>query len=146
MHGSPFRQFLLTLAGVIMLGCFLFAATRPAKHAEKPPTPPSTSQDNTIPTFMSVKYAHKPLSLRISLAEEKAAPVLYQGSPTEMEISTSIDIPRKPATTIIVEASWPEGTPDTPISITLEPDGLPSRTSTNWSISRELHNTYLFSW
>lgn len=105
---------------------------------------------------MVVKCAHKPEMLRISLADEKANGAsreksntslpLYQGTPDDLTIEEAIDLPNQSAVTIIVEASWPEGTPDTPISITIEPDGRHSRTATNWSIGKKLHNTYLFSW
>ena len=153
MSGSPLKQFLLTLAGILLLGILLFSFTRPQKRTEEQLGNAQSSAhtpSGNISAFLTIKYAHKPSDLRISLKNAESDTPIYQGIPDGMSLEETIDIPQnmleKNPLTIIVQATWQDGTPDTPISITLEPDGLQSRSSTHWSTGTSLHNTYLFSW
>lgn len=48
--------------------------------------------------------------------------------------------------TLTVSARWPEGTPDTPVTLELEPEGRPSSSATRWSFGPSLNDSYFFSW
>lgn len=145
---------MLTLAGIIALGCILFSFTRPQQQAAVPTGEAAKhAPRENISLFLSLKYAHKPSSLAIHLkegAEGANDRIIFEGSPTAMTLEETISIAKeslkKSPLTLVVEAAWPEGTPDTPISITLEPDALEQRSATQWSAEGKLHNTYLFSW
>lgn len=48
--------------------------------------------------------------------------------------------------TLTVSAQWPEGTPDTPVTLELEPEGRQAASVTRWSFGPSLNDTYSFSW
>jgi hypothetical protein len=45
-----------------------------------------------------------------------------------------------------VSASWPSGTPDTALTVELEPDGLEQKSETRWSEAGELSEVLTFHW
>lgn len=45
-----------------------------------------------------------------------------------------------------VSARWPENTPDTPVTLELEPEGKPTVSATRWSFGPSLNDSYSFSW
>ena len=47
---------------------------------------------------------------------------------------------------LIVSATWPEGTPETALTVELEPDGFETRSETRWSSGTELNEVLTFTW
>ena len=48
--------------------------------------------------------------------------------------------------TLTVSARWPENTPDTPVTLELEPEGKTTVSATRWSFGPSLNDSYSFSW
>lgn len=143
MTSSPLRQFLPTLGVVILLGLFLYkmtAGTPPAQEASRP-APAEQSAD--VPTVITVRCAHRPEFLSIShggrVLWQSASPGLHE------EVERSLPLEDGSAT-LSVSARWPEGTPDTPVTLELEPEGRQTESATRWSFGPSLNDTYSFSW
>lgn len=144
MRGSPLRQLFLTLAGVLLAGVPLYILTMPATpnqqewHESAPSLP-------DIPAYLTVRCAHTPSSIVIRSGDRI---LLERKSPVQLvsEHDVSLPIPASGTVRLKVEASWPENTPDTPITLILEPERRNSRTETRWSVGQHLNDLYTFSW
>lgn len=143
MTSSPLRQFFPALAAVLLLGLFLYKMTEgtPAQ----PVTPRRAAADGTadVPTVMTVRCAHRPESIAIYHGSR----ILWKSGAPELHEEVERGIPlEQDAVTLTVSARWPEGTPDTPVTLELEPEGRQAAASTRWSFGPALNDTYSFSW
>ncbi len=144
MTSSPLRQFLPALGVVILLGLFLYrmtAGTPPAQEASRPA--PAEQSADVVPTVITVRCAHRPEFLSISqgsrLLWQSAAPGLHE------EVECGLPLANG-SITLTVSARWPENTPDTPVTLELEPEGREAASATRWSFGRSLNDSYSFSW
>ncbi len=143
MRGSPLRQFFLTLAGVLLAGIPLYFLTTPT--ASPRPQSPIIASVHTSPAYITIRCAHAPETITILLDQRV---LVEKKSPIALTIEEEITLPIPPSGSVRlkVEATWPEHTPDTPITITLEPEQLESHTETHWSAGTRLNDIYTFSW
>lgn len=104
--------------------------------------PDDRSDAASIPTFVTIRSAHPPQSLEIRHEGE----VLYQAAPAEPFIEADWELPvEATGLELAVRASWPPGTPETVVEVTLEPDGLDSRSASAWGAG-ELDSILQFPW
>lgn len=137
---SPRVTFLLTLAGVLLVGLPLPVLTR---SAEKPVAEPTTPTVEKEVLWAVITFTGKPrsISLRPVGGEWQEADCSTGHAETELEV-----YPRR-TVEIEVKAEW-----DTPelqaLSLTLEPTGYESRTETQWKEegSNTLHSIFTFRW
>jgi hypothetical protein len=97
-----------------------------------------------VPALIRVRYAHRPLSLSLKAeGTELLTKLDLNNSPVEVtaEIEVSHD-----GNEFNLEAAWPPGTPDTALTVEIEPEGLDARTETRWSTEASLHEILTFSW
>jgi hypothetical protein len=47
---------------------------------------------------------------------------------------------------VFLSATWPQNTPDTALTLEIEPDGLEARSETRWSAAGSLDEVITFSW
>lgn len=143
MTGTPLRQFFPALGIVILLGLFLYHMTAGSPGAQETPRSGPAAQSADVPTVITVRCAHRPESLSISrggrLLWQSGAPALHE----EVECGLPLE---DGSVTLTVSARWPEGTPDTPVTLELEPEGRPSASATRWSFGPSLNDSYSFSW
>lgn len=143
MTGTPLRTFFPTLIVVILLGGLLYKITTPAttSHISTDLTP--TAPTETIRTLITVKCAHQPESLVISCGgtplHQFTAPALLEELECDLPISSA-------PLTLTVDAHWPTSTPDTPVTLELEPQGKPTISVTRWSFGPDLNDSFSFSW
>jgi hypothetical protein len=99
-----------------------------------------------VPTFIRVRLAHRPTSLSLKV-EGRELLSAEQQKPTETDIplDTELVIPAD-GLEILATATWPEGTPDTALTLELEPSEMENRSLTNWSAGNQLSAAYTFHW
>lgn len=142
MTSSPLRQFFPTLGAVILLGFFLYHMTAATPAAQEAPQS-AAAQNADVPTVITVRCAHRPESLSISLGGR----ILWQPGAPGLHEEVECGLPLEDGSvTLTVSARWPEGTPDTPVTLELEPEGRPSASATRWSFGPSLNDSYSFSW
>lgn len=96
-----------------------------------------------VPTVITVRCAHKPESISIAAGGR----LLWQSRSPDLHEEAECLLPLKQdSATLTVSARWPEGTPDTPVTLELEPEGKRSVSATRWSFGPSLNDTYSFSW
>ncbi|WP_295928023.1 hypothetical protein [uncultured Akkermansia sp.] len=143
MTSSPLRQFFPALGVVVLLGLFLYRMTAGTPPAQEISRPASAEQSADVPTVITVRCAHRPEFLSIS----HGGRVLWQSSTPGLHEEVECGLPlENGSVTLTVSARWPEDTPDTPVTLELEPEGREAASVTRWSFGPSLNDSYSFSW
>jgi hypothetical protein len=97
-----------------------------------------------VPALIRVRFAHRPLSVSLkSEGRELLSKPDLSASPAE--VSAKIEVSHD-GNEFNLEAAWPPGTPDTALTVEIEPEGLDARTETRWSTDVGIHEILTFSW
>ena len=143
MTSTPLRQFFPTLGVVILLGFFLYNMTAGTPGAQEADLSSPAAQAADVPTVITVRCAHRPEFLSIS----HGGRVLWQSGTPGLHEEVECGLPLEDGSvTLTVSARWPEGTPDTPVTLELEPEGRPSSSAIRWFFGSFLNDSYFFSW
>lgn len=97
-----------------------------------------------VPAMARLRFAHRPLTVSLKQGnEELAQKVDLSTSPVEFRTDVKVS---KSGNELVLAVTWPEGTPDTALTVELEPDGLETRSETRWSSGAALEEVLTFSW
>lgn len=147
MRGSPLFHLLL---GALAFALFAIPVARLTFARPSPPAPVGRSlvtpqSELTKRVFIRVRVAHAPnsLSLKTGARELLAPGTDHAGSIIESE--AAIEIPDD-GLELALMARWPEGTPDTAVTVELAPDGLDARSETRWSKGARMSEILDFKW
>jgi hypothetical protein len=97
-----------------------------------------------VPVFVRLRFAHTPLTVSLMQGDEELAEKLDL-SASPVEFKTDMEVSHD-GNELIVSATWAEGTPETALTIELEPDGFETRSETRWSSDSELNEVLTFTW
>ena len=137
---SPRATFLLTLAGVILVGI---------------PLPRLTGKNDTAPVeikaeeaarrcvYATLRYTGQPRQLQVRQGKDNWTDVDCSQSPCEFEM----ELPLSGLMEIEIQGQWEDAAPHA-VTLTLEPDGYESRSATEWKEegSNNLHSVFRFTW
>lgn len=137
---SPRTTFLLTLAGVILVGLPLPALMQ---RQDSPRPQPTTEQLVCRTVYAGIQFSGHPRKLQLRHGNGEWYQVDTQHSPCEVELQ----LPLSGLMEIEVQGEWEETAPHA-VTLTLEPDGFESRSATEWKEegSHQLHSVFRFSW
>lgn len=97
-----------------------------------------------VASVLRLRFAHRPLTLSL---KQEGRELLKQpdlgASPVELEAQLEIS---HDGNEMLLAATWPEGTPDTAVTVEIEPDGFETRSETRWSSGAELNEVIAFQW
>lgn len=97
-----------------------------------------------VSTLARIRFAHQPLTVSLMQdGQELANKLDLSASPVEFK--AGIEVAHE-GNEFILSATWPEGTPDTALTVELEPEGFETRTETRWSSAGELNEVLTFTW
>ena len=136
---KPRLTFTFTLMAVLLVGLSLYRLT----SAPAPVSAQKVEEAAPIETiYATLQFTGQPTSLVLRHGSRKWA-VDTSLQPAEIEL----ELPRVKSIDLEVEAHWAEEDFRC-ITLTLEPDGLESRSATHWAetSSNTLHNIYTFTW
>jgi hypothetical protein len=102
----------------------------------------SSEAASSVNALLRLRFAHRPASLSLKVADQEAFSAVGD-SPMEAEVSLSA---LERGVDVFLVATWPEGTPDTALTLEIEPDGLEVRSETRWSSSGGLDEVITFTW
>ncbi len=143
MRGSPPVQLALLLIGFIAVGVPLVQLTHGRSDTVVPKVTTSKAEE-ARPVLIRIRYSQKPSKLEIKKGAES---VLPQGdlaaSPVEIYAAFS---KVQEELEFSVAAEWPAGTPETALTIEVEPDNLEGRSQTFWSINGRIEDAASFTW
>ncbi|MES2594292.1 MAG: hypothetical protein V4662_03095 [Verrucomicrobiota bacterium] len=97
-----------------------------------------------VPAIIRLRYAHKPLSISLKSNGEELLTNLDLSKPV-LEIKAEIEVSHD-GNELSLEAQWPEGTPDTAMTVEIEPEGFETRTQTRWSSDTKLSEILTLIW
>lgn len=143
----PIQLFFLMLAFGAMavpLARLTFAREKPVVAA----VAKVEKETKHTPTQMRIRFAHPVKSLSLKLGDREMLSNGTAGTATftsPLEVNQDLDIPAE-GIEFIVSAEWPEGTPDTVLTLELEPDGLDSKSETRWSSGNQMTEVISFQW
>lgn len=135
----PIQIFLLCLAFIVLAVPLsqLTGTTTPEKAAVV-----KVVESTSVKSLVRLRYAHKPVTLSVKIADKELIAGIA-ASPIELDAS----LPSvKDGVDVFLSATWADGTPDTSITLELEPDGLASRSETRWSSAGSLDEVITFEW
>lgn len=145
MRGFPPVQIFLLVLAFALLAIPLSHLTgnvvvRPSEVDE----PGAKAAAKEISAWVRLRWAHPPtrLSLMHDGAELLQKPDLTAGS---LEFKTRLK-PGRNTEEWLVDATWPEGTPDTALTLEVQPDGRDTRQDTRWSSAGTLSDVITLSW
>jgi hypothetical protein len=100
----------------------------------------------TTRTYIRFRFAHAPLSASVKLdGRELVAAKFAPPSSSTVEFQSDLSIPKE-GLELVVNVTWPEGTPETAFAVELEPDGLDAQSQTRWSTGAKLDDVFDFQW
>lgn len=135
----PIQIFLLCLTFVVLAVplSHLTGTTAPAKVATV-----KVEKAEGVKALLRLRYAHKPATLSVKVGERELIKGI-DGSP--IEVDASLPSPKN-GVDVFLSATWADGTPDTSITLELEPDGFATRSETRWSAAGSLDEVITFEW
>jgi hypothetical protein len=97
-----------------------------------------------VPALVRLRFAHKPLTVSLKQdGKELLKGIDLAASPAEIKAAIGVS---HEGDEMEVTATWPEGTPETAITIEIEPDGFDIRSLTRWASEAELNEVLTFQW
>jgi hypothetical protein len=97
-----------------------------------------------VSTLLRLRFAHQPLTVSLK-QEDKELVAKLDLSASPAELKADIEISHE-GNEFLLSATWPEGTPDTALTVELEPEGFDTRSETRWSSAGELNEVLTFTW
>ena len=140
MRGFPPIQIFLLVLAFIVLAVPLIQLTGHVSHAK--PAPAKVVEAQSVKTLLRLRYAHKPATLSLKIADKEQ---IHSIAASPIELQTTLPS-IKDGVDVFLNATWPEGTPDTSLTLELEPDGLATRSETRWSSAGSLDEVITFEW
>ena len=145
---SPRVRFLFTLMGVLLAGIPLLWLTLPREQKATAGTEPS-AETNTSPltqAYLNLRFTGKPESIILRYGDDWQAEF---PTDTTSPCETTIQLPAElTALDIEAEILWAQGSPENAATLTVEPNGLPTKTDTQWTgpDGSALHTIFSFTW
>lgn len=138
---SPRATFLLTLAGVILVGIPLPLLTR--KNDNAPAAAVNAEEAARRTVYATLRYTGQPTRLQVRQAHGEWILLDCCGSPSDFEMQ----LPLSGLLEIEIQGCWEETVPHA-VTLTLEPDGYEARSATEWKEdgSNNLHSVFRFTW
>jgi hypothetical protein len=140
MRGFPPIQLFLLCLAFVALAVPLSHLTGNTSHAKV--VQPAVKEAQSVKALLRLRFAHKPSTLSLKLADKELI-ASADASPLERE---AVLPATQDGVDVFLSATWPENTPDTALTLELEPDGLEARSETRWSAAGSLDEVITFSW
>lgn len=154
MRPSPLVLLALVAIGFALIALPLTRLTGAADAAWTPRAEPAgggstdPSTMGAVESLIRLRFAHAPISVKI---QQNGVELAALGAPTDpssgqIEIRQSLTLGAGPSLDLLVEATWPDGTPATALGVEVEPDGQETRRTTVWTDTPTLSELVTFSW
>jgi hypothetical protein len=108
----------------------------------KTTVPVAKQTASTIPTLIRLRHAHTPTAVSLKMGDQE---LLTSAGASPIETDAGIAIPEE-GIELMLSATWPEGTPDTALTLEIEPDGMETKSETRWSLGHNLTEVISFQW
>ncbi len=157
MRGSPPIHLLLLAAAFVLVAFPLWRLTCARggghDHAHDGPVVVRGAHDHPeeehvhhLDTRVRVIFAHQPQSVSLMAGEKEILKDIdWASAEAPVEVEAELEIGHD-GNELVLEVSWPEGTPLTAVTVELEPEGLDARAETRWAAEGEVSDVLTFVW
>lgn len=97
-----------------------------------------------VQAIVRVRFAHRPLTLSLQQEGRELLPKPDLAR-SPIEIDAKIEVSHE-GNEFIVAATWAGNTPDTALTVEIEPEGFDGRSETRWSSEARLEEVITFQW
>lgn len=146
MRGFPPVHLLLLaiVFAVIAVPLMKLTSAGPGQPVARVEPQAAKTESPKVSSWLRIRFAHQPISLSIKLGDQE---LVSDGSLKESPIEKQMDLTiPEDGIELLVTGRWPEGTPDTALTIDLEPNGLETQSHTRWSFGNEMNEVIPFQW
>jgi hypothetical protein len=140
MRGFPPIQLFLLCLAFIALAVPLSHLTGNTHNAKV--IQPAVKETQRVKALLRLRFAHPPTTLSLTLADKELI-ASAEASPLELH---AVLPATQDGVDVFLSATWPQNTPDTALTLEIEPDGLEARSETRWSAAGSLDEVITFSW
>ncbi len=140
MRGFPPIQIFLLVLAFIVLAVPLGHLTGNAQEKSAPQVVAKEKQ--SMKALLRLRFAHKPSTFSLKIADKELIAAI---DPPPIEIDTVL-ASLEEGVDAFLSATWPDGTPDTALTLEIEPDGLEARSETRWSSAGSIDEVITFIW
>ena len=140
MRGFPPIQLFLLCLAFVALAVPLSHLTGNTSHAKV--VQPAVKEAQSVKALLRLRFAHKPSTLSLKIADKE---LITSADASPLELHAVLPSPQD-GVDVFLSATWPENTPDTALTLEIEPDGLEARSETRWSSAGSLDEVITFSW
>ncbi len=147
MRGSPLLQCLIGAVAFALFAIPLVRLTvaRSAMPRTNEATARAAETATVRHTFIRIRFAHLPKTLSLRHDGRELIPPSASGLVSPFETATSMPVSTE-GIDLALTARWPDHTPDTAVTVELEPDELDARRETRWSAGSAMDETLSFKW
>lgn len=142
MRGFPPIQIFLLCLMFVVLAVPLSHLTGTVTVAKAAAPAAKVAEVEDVKALVRVRYAHRPATLSVKIGEKELIGGI-EDSP--MEVDASLPSPKE-GVDVFLKATWAEGTPDSAITLEVEPDGLATRSETRWSADDKMDEVITLEW
>ncbi len=140
MRGFPPIQIFLLCLAFIVLAVPLSHLTGNTSNAKVIKV--AAKEAKSVKALLRLRFAHQPNTLNLKIADKE---LITNAGTSPLEVDAVL-ASTKDGVDVFLSATWPENTPDTAITLELEPDGLEARREFRWSSAGSLDEVITFSW
>jgi len=140
MRGFPPIQLFLLCLAFVALAVPLSHLTGNTSHAKVVKV--AAKEAKSVKALLRLRFAHPPTTLSLTLADKELI-ASAEASPLELH---AVLPATQDGVDVFLSATWPQNTPDTALTLEIEPDGLEARSETRWSSASSLDEVITFSW
>jgi hypothetical protein len=140
MRGFPPIQLFLLCLAFVALAVPLSHLTGNTSHAKVVKV--AAKEAKSVKALLRLRFAHPPTTLSLTLADKELI-ASAEASPLELH---AVLPATQDGVDVFLSATWPQNTPDTALTLEIEPDGLEARSETRWSAAGSLDEVITFSW
>ncbi len=149
MRGSPPLHLALFAAAFFLFAIPLAKLTfaRPQRVMTPEPVISATeAKRHEVATLIRLRLAHAPASLSLKQGDMELLPGDVLAKPASViEQQAALVIPPD-GIELSLEVTWPVGTPNTAVTVELEPDGMDTQAVTRWSEGPVLSEIISYQW
>ena len=143
MRGYPPVHLLILMLAFGALAVPLINLT--TSDAATQPAPEKAAQAAGLhKTLLRIRLAHPPQSISLKHGDKELLPQPDLKTPI-IETQSELEIPAD-GIELLLSAAWPASTPDTALTLEIEPDELDTKTETLWSTGSRMTEVISFQW
>jgi hypothetical protein len=141
MRGSPPLHLSLFLIGFALIALPLVQLTS-ATPRTMPVAASTAPETQDVPVLLRLRFAHLPETVQLSHGDS----VLFSGRPEAVQETTHVMALPAEGVEFSLRVQWRPGTPDTAVTLEVEPDALDAQAQTRWSSGLTLDEVIPFMW